>query len=367
MERNYQVDPLRGSILKQMLLFALPIAGAALLQILFSCADTIVIGRFGHENAISAIGVSAAMINLLVGSLTALEAGVTVVAGNLYGKGETGEVGELLHTLPLTALSLGIPLTLLVLALSGPILRLLHCPPEFFADARAYFCIYFLGVPFMVVFHLLAAVLQAKGNSFVPFLFQIGASVVNIGLNLLFVIAFDWNVAGVAISTAFSQLLSALALTLYLTRQRDETRLDLRRLTAFRHTRPVFSIGVPSALEGGVLNLSGVIISAAINRFPSAVIAGNTVATTMEGLMCISFVGFANASVVFISQNYGSGNLKRVRQTYWTTMIAVFCGAELLGAAIYFLSPWLTALFTTDAAIIECARLRMFYMCLFFG
>lgn len=367
MASRYEVNPLEGGILKNMLIFSLPIMGAALLHVLFSAADTAVLGNFGHEGAISAVGVSASLINMLIGGLTALSAGVTVTVGKLYGEGRKERVSALLHDLPLTGGALGAILTAAVILLSGRIMGWMNCPESIRKDALAYFRIYFLGVPFSVMFTFLSSVLQARGNSLVPLLYQTGASVMNVVLNLVFVIMFDWNVVGVAVATALSQAASFAALTVYMTRQKDELRMVPRAYTLFRHTGEVFRIGIPSSLEGVVLNLSGTIIMAAINRFDTDVIAGNTVATTIEGLMTISFVGMANASVVFISQNYGNGNYPRIRRVYHVTLASVFLGAEMLGVVIYLAAPYLIRLFTDQPAETSSALTRMFYMCLFFG
>lgn len=361
------INPLEGSILKGMLLFALPISISALLTMLFSCADTIVIGRFGHENAISAVGVSSSVLNLLVSGLTALAGGVTVTAGKYYGQGNDKKIRALLHTLPFTAFVLGTALSLCAICFSNRILTLLNCPAEIFHDAILYFRIYFLGVPLTAISCFLSSMLQARGNSYVPFFFQILASGINILLNLLFVIVFDWNVAGVAIATVLSQLWLAAAITIYMTKLSDELKLNLRELTVFQDTAHVLSIGIPSSLEGIVLNLSGTIISAVINRFDTAVIAGNTVAATIEGLMVLTFTGFANASAVYVSQNYGAGKTDRVWRTYRLTLATVFLLSELAGILTYLFSARLSALFTQDPAIIQSAQTRMFYMCLFFG
>ena len=360
MRTKLEVNPLQGSILKGMLIFALPISLSALLTMLFSCADTVVIGRFGHDGAISAIGASASILNFLVSGLTALSSGITVVFGKYYGERKPEQVTKLLHSLPLTALVLGGGLSLIVIVFSAPILRLMNCPEEILTDALVYFRIYFLGVPLTLLSTMLSAALQAKGNAYVPFFLEIGAASINILLNLAFVIGLDWNVFGVAIATVLSQLLLAGATMLFLCRQEDELKLDLGKLTLFAGLKPVFQVGIPASLEGIILNLSGVIIASVINRF-------DCVATSLEGLMVITFTGFANACTVFTSQNYGAKNMSRVRAVYRTTMLAVFSAAELAGIVLYLLSPQLVWLFTTDAAIAHYARIRMFYMCLFFG
>ena len=267
--KRFQTDPLHDPILKGMLILGMPVALSALLTMLFSCADTVVIGRFGHPGAITAIGVSASVLNLLVGGLTALAAGVTVTAGNLYGQGRKDRVRELAQTLPLTALFLGALLSIFALSASRPILLALNCPPQALADALVYFRIYFCGVPFTMVSTFLAALLQARGDSFTPFCLQMGASLLNILLNLLFVIVFDWNVAGVALATVISQFLLAAAVLFLMTRQENELKLDLLSCTFFHRTGSLFSIGIPSSLEGMVLNLSGVIIASVRAPVPS--------------------------------------------------------------------------------------------------
>lgn len=365
--KKFQTDPLHDPILKGMLILGMPVALSALLTMLFSCADTVVIGRFGHPGAITAIGVSASVLNLLVGGLTALAAGVTVTAGNLYGQGRKDRVRELAQTLPLTALFLGALLSLFALSASRPILLALNCPPQALADALVYFRIYFCGVPFTMVSTFLSALLQARGDSFTPFCLQMAASLLNILLNLLFVIVFDWNVAGVALATVISQFLLAAAVLFLMTGQENELKLDLLSCTFFHRTGSLFSIGIPSSLEGMVLNLSGVIIASVINRFDSAVIAGNSIATTLEGLIVVTFAGFENASAVFISQNCGAGRLDRVRKTYRITVAAVFLCAEGAGILIWLASPALLGIFTGDEAIRQAASVRLFYMCLFFG
>lgn len=367
MQRLGNVDPLRGPILKNMLLFSFPVMAVGLLQMLFSAADTAVIGRFGHEGAISAIGASSSVILLAGGGLTSLSAGVTVVLGQLFGSGEKDRVSKLLHALPLTGALLGVAAATLLILFATPILTLIHCPQALLSDARLYFRLYFAGLPFSMMLTFLAAALQAKGESLPPLLFSLGAAVLNVGLNLLFVVAFDWNLFGVALATVLSQAAGAVALMAYLSTRRDELRLRVRKLRVFQGTGRVFSLGVPSALEGMILNLSGVVIAAAINRFDAVVIAGNTIGNTLEGLVAVTFSALAGASAVFVSQNFGAGDLSRVRHTWRITLSATFLIAEILGVALYAVSPWVCRVFTEDAAVIEAARVRMRYMCLGYG
>ena len=367
MKRRLEVDPLHGPILKNMLLFGLPIVGSSILHVLFSAADTAVIGNFGHEGAISAIGVCMPVCHLLIAGLGALSGGVTIVFGRMYGRRETDKVSDLVQALPLTAFTLGAALAIVACVLSTPILRLVNCPESLFAEARVYFCIYFAAVPFSMTQYFLASVLQSRGNSFIPFVFQMSAAVVNIFINLIFVIVFDWNIAGVASATLFSQMLSSTAMVVFYTRQRDEIRLHLNRMRVFTGLGEVFRVGIPSSLEGMIINISGVVISAAINRFDPVVIAGNTLSGTLEGFMSISFVAFSSSGVVFISQNYGHRDLPRVRRIFRTTLAGVLIAGEVIGFLVYLASPYVLKIFSPDAGIIAYARVRLFYMCMFYG
>ena len=367
MRKINHVDPLHGPVLKNMMCFALPIMAVGLLSMLFSAADTAVIGRFGHEGAISAIGACSSLIMLIGGGVTALAGGVTIVLGQLYGREEKEQIHEIFRSLPLTALALGALTALLMIIPAKPLLRLIHCPEDLLADSAVYFRLYFGGMPFMVLNGFLAAGLEAKGDSVTPLIFSLGAALLNVLMNLLFVIAFDWNLFGVGIATLLSQGIESAAYLMYFTRRSDELGLGFSELILFQRTGKVFSLGVPSSLEGMILNLSGVIIAAAINRFDANVIAGNTIGNTLEGLVAVSFSALASASTVFISQNYGAGDLPRVKTVWQTSVATVFLIAESLGIVLYLLARKLCLIFTTDPSIIEAARTRMFYMCLFYG
>ena len=365
--KSMKVNPLEGKILPGMIRFSLPIMAVNLLSMLFSVADTAVIGRFGHRNAVSAIGASSAVIMLLVGALTALSVGVTTVVGNLYGKENKEAVNRTVNALLPTAFILGACLTLLVEIAAVPILQLIHCPSEIFDDALLYFRIYFAGVPFSLGYCFLSYSVQASGDSFHPLLIEMMAAALNIILNLLFVIVFDWNIFGVAVATVISQICSCLGIVIYMANKKDELHLSLKKQKAFTGLSDVFRMGIPSSLESIIMALTGVVISSFLNQFSPDVIAGNTIAQSIEGIITVSFVGFSAASVVFISQNYGAQNKKRILKSFYITMSVSFVLAELIGICVYLMRNDILRLFTTEHAIMETAGLRLFYMCVFFG
>lgn len=367
MKKTATIDPVRGKILPSMIKFSLPIMAVNLLSMLFSVADTAVIGRFGHENAVSAIGASSAVVMLLVGSLTALSVGVTTMIGNLYGKEDKEGISKAVNSLLLTALILGVCLTLVVEVAAVPILELVNCPPEVLDDALLYFRIYFAGVPLTLVYCFLSYAVQASGDSFHPLLIEMAAAILNVLLNLLFVIVFDWNILGVAVATVASQLLSCVVIIAYMRGKTDELHIDLKKQKAFTGMSDVFRIGIPSSIESIVMALTGVVISSFLNSFNPNVIAGNTISQSIEGIITVSFVGFSAASVVFIAQNRGAGNRERILQSFLITMGVSFVLAEMIGIAVYLLRGQVMLLFTTVPEIMEVAGIRMLYMCVFFG
>lgn len=364
---NQKIDPLHGSLLKNMLLFSLPVVGTAFLQVLFGSVDTMVIGRFGSENAMASVGAGASLINLIIGACMSLGTGVSILAGQKIGQGDEKSLSQLLHSLLLSALLLGALVAMPVIFLAEALLRSQHCPEGLLGNAVLYFRIYFLSMPFMMAFTFFSAVMHARGDSFRPFLIEVGCGALNLVLNLIFVVVCGWNVAGVAVATVLSQLLSAGAVTICFLREQGTFRLDFQKLTLFRGFGPVFRIGWPAALDSVVMSLSGVVIQSVVNRFPDDMISGNTVAASVEGLMCVAFIGFSSASVVFVSQCAGAGDWKRVRRVQRVATWMALALGEIIGVAVYAASWPLTGLYSDVDAIRQAAQVRMLFMCLPYG
>lgn len=367
MKKKFTVNPLSGSLLKGMFLFALPIMGVALMSTLFSVVDTIMIGKFGQPDAISAIGVSSSMISMLVGSVTGLSAGVIALLGKLYGENDTRKINAVIHSLPLSAFAIGSFLCIPAEFLSSCILNWLNCPETIYYDALVYFRIYFLAVPAMTVFNFLASAIQAKGDSFHPLLFEIISQIINVMLNLFFLIVLRLNVFGVVLATLISQYIGMFLILVYMMKKNDEQHILLKHLKLFTGTKEIWRLGIPASVEGIVLNITGVIIASFINAFDVDVIGGNTIAQSIESLIVISFIGFANAGVVFISQNYGNKNYKRVKTCFLHTLGLSFIIGEILGILVYIFSDYLLMLFTDEPAEMYYAKVRLSFMCLTFG
>ncbi len=365
-KKKLVADPLNGSIIKNMIIFALPLMGISLLYTLFGSIDTMVVGRFGHENAMSAIGVSQSVTWTIIGVVMSLSAGVSMVFGRMYGEGKKKEINELLQALPLSIFFLSVCLAAIAIILAPWILTAVNCPDNVMSDALIYFRLYFCMVPFMVTFSFMTSVVQSKGDSVTPMVFQIIAQVANLLMNLLFVIVFDWNLFGVALATVLCEVLAMTMMTVHLTRQKDELHLDLKHLKFFTGTKEIWEKGIPSSLEGFALNITATVLASFINGFSATIIAGNTVAGSIEGLMMMGFSGFEAASVVFIAQNLGAKDMKRVKKVFVTTVAFVSIICFSIGALCLLFAEPLTSLFTKDAAIQAAAIHRMQLICLFY-
>lgn len=365
--KNLAVDPLHGNVVTGMLLFALPIMGTVFLQMLFTSVDTMVIGRFGSDGAMAAVGACAAIINLIVSAVTGLGTGISILVGQKTGRADRAGVSRLLHSIPLSALCIGGLAAAAVIPVAPFLLEKMNCPPALLPRAVQYFRIYALSLPFMVCFQFLSSVSNAEGNSLLPFVTEASCGLLNLVLNLVFVICLGWDVAGVAIATVLSQACGAGAIFVNFVFFRKETAIQPQQLRLFAGFREVFHMGIPASLESVIMNLSGVVMQSAINRFPESVISGNAVGSSIEGLICVTFVGFSSAATVFISQNFAAGQITRTRQIQRSVTLSVLALGELVGLALYAGADLLTGLYTLDPMIAQAAKTRMAFMCLPYG
>lgn len=366
------INPLEGSIFKKMVLFALPIMGSSLLTTLFSSIDTLVIGNFGLDNSLSAVGINQSLIMLIIGNVTGLSIGFSAIIGKLYGKKDIKSISEIQQSVLLTSLVLGLIVMAVFIPLGKVLLKLINCPENILDRAYQYFWIYFSASPFLIYNSFENAVISAKGDSFHPLLLGLLASAVNVLLDLLFVIVFHWDVTGVATATLIAQLFNTVILIVFVQKKGEELKIRWKEQRAFKHLGPVFKLGIPTSLDGTIMNISGVLISSAINEFDVLAIDGNTASASLESLMSIAFVGFANAIIVFISQNYGNKNMKRVKKSFWTAVITALVLGETIGVVIYLCGRPLLGLFVSNsnpdkAKIIDYGLVRLKYMGLFYG
>lgn len=363
-ERHFlQMDMLNGSLLDKILLFALPLGASSILQALFNSADVAVVGRFAGSLAQAAVGCNASAINLLVNLFVGLSVGANAVIANYIGQKNERRVQETVHTVILLALYSGVIFMVLGQVIARPILLLMNTPQDVLIPAILYLKIYFVGMPFIMLYNFGSAVLRSKGDTRRPLYALMLSGVINVILNLFLVITFKLGVAGVAIATVASNVISAGMVLHFLMTEEMPFRLSLKKLT-FEKTvlARVLRIGLPAGIQGVVFPISNMCIQAGINSFGASAIAASTAALNFEYFSYYVINAFASTAVTFTSQNYGAGKKERCRKVFWLCMA---CSVLISGSLIVVFMLGrnsLIRIYTVDEAVITLALARMVHV-----
>ena len=346
-------DLRHGVLWKQILLFALPIAATSMLQQLFNSADVAVVGQFSaqKELALAAVGSTSSIVNLYITIFTGLAVGANVVIARLIGAEEEGEVRKAVHTSLVVAVLCGAVLMVVGECLAGPLLRWMDTPENIIHLARQYLQIYLLGAIFQMVYNFEAAILRANGDTRRPLLCL---------LNLVFVLLFHMDVAGVALATVIADGVGAGLLWHYLRRETGPIRVEPALLRLDRKLlRGILYIGIPAAIQGMMFNIANVIIQSGINRLGSDVVAASTIGVTAEIFVYYLLNSFGQASMTFNGQNYGAGNLRRCRSaTRWCLLLGGILSEAFALLLVVFGLPF-AGIYTSDAGIALLALTRM--------
>lgn len=362
--KSYEIDMCNGPLFSKILLFSLPLMLSGILQLLFNAADIVVVGRYTGNHALAAVGSTSALINLLVNLFVGLSVGVNVMVGKYYGARRDSEIHETVHTAVLTAVFAGAILMVIGVLLSRPMLQLMDTPEDVIDHSVLYMRIYFLGMIGTLVYNFGGAVLRGIGDTRRPLYILLAAGVVNVILNLVFVIRFDMGVAGVAIATVISQFLSA-ALVVYCLMKSDASyHLDIRELRIVPNKlMEMARIGVPAGMQGAVFSISNVLIQSSVNSFGSIAMAGNTAAGNLEGFVYMAMNTFHQAALSFTSQNYGAHKFKRIRKVLLICLGLVTVTGIVLGNGVYLAGNILLRIYSEDAQVIEYGMLRLSIIC----
>jgi len=354
-----------GAILPKLLQFSLPLMCSSILQLLFNAADIIVVGRYAGDNSLAAVGSNAALINLLVNLFMGLSIGSNILAARCCGAGDEDGLSKTVHTSILLALLSGLALAVIGVICAIPILRLMQAPSNILNLAAVYLRIYFLGMPATMLYNFGAALLRAVGDTRRPLYFLTCSGILNVALNLYFVIVWHMDVAGVALATVISQCLSAILVVGCLMREKGAVHLDLHKLKLDPlWLRQILRIGVPAGLQGVAFSLSNVVIQSAVNGFGEIVIAGNAAASNIEGFIYVAINSFYQANVAFTSQNLGAGKIGRIRRIF---CLALACGMTtgiVCGGLAVLFAPQLLHIYSPSDAVVEAGVARMSIVCL---
>lgn len=360
---SYRIDMLNGPLLGKITLFALPLAISTVLQQLFNSADIAVVGRFDSSQALAAVGSNNATINLLIGLFVGLSVGTNVLVAKYIGQREEERVQRAVHTSIVVALISGVFLLFLGQAASRPMLEFMEAPEDVIDLAVRYLRIYFLGVPFIMLYNFGSAILRSKGDSRRPLYCLFLAGVCNVFLNLALVIVFHLGVAGVAIATVVSNIISSSLVMWFLFHEEPLVRVSLRRLRLYAgEMKVIFSIGAPAGLQGMMFSLSNVAIQAAVNSFGSAAVAGSAAAVNFEFISFLLTDAFCQATTTFISQNFGAGNSERCRRIFWLGFAAAMLLKSSSVALCYTFRSPIISVFTVDPAVLPFAMARLRYV-----
>ena len=364
MARTYEMNMTSGPLLGKILTFSFPLMCSGVLQLLFNAADIIVVGRYTGHTALAAVGSTSALINLIVNLFVGLSVGANVLIARSYGAKNMDAVHKGVHTAMLTAVAGGVLLIFVGVAASRPMLTLMGTPDDVIDQATLYLRIYFVGAPSLLVYNFGAAILRAVGDTRRPLYFLTLAGVINVVLNLIFVIAFSLGVAGVALATILSQTVSAYLIVVCLQHNTGAFRLVLGELRIDpEHFREILRIGVPAGVQGMVFSLSNVLIQSSVNSFGSSVMAGNTAASNIEGFVYTCMNAVSQTSMSFVSQNVGAKRFGRVDQVVARCMLLSAAVGITLGASAYLAGRWLLTIYTSDAQVITYGLYRMSVVC----
>lgn len=360
MAKNHTMDLTSGGILPKMLRFSLPIMASGVLQLLFNAADIIVVGRFAGDNSMGAVGSTSALINLFTNLFIGLSVGVNVIAARSHGANSKDDMQDIVHTSILLSLICGAALAVIGAVFAPEMLKLMETTEAQLPLAVTYLRIYFLGMPAMMVYNFGSAVLRAVGDTKRPLYFLVTAGVINVLLNLLFVIILKMDVAGVALATVISQCISASLIVLCLVKESGAIHLDFKKLRLHGLVmRAVARVGLPAGFQGMIFSLSNVVIQSSVNLFGETVVSGNSAAMSIEGFIYMAMNTFYQAAISFTGQNIGAKQYRRIPRILLCSQGCVIVTGLVLGWTAYFFGSPLLSIYSNSTEVITAGMVRI--------
>lgn len=360
------IDMLNGSIWNKLPRFALPVAATAILEQLFNASDVAVVGNFtgeGSTAAVAAVGANSPIIGLIVNLFVGIALGANVVIAHAVGQGEKETVQKAVHTSVLVALLGGLMVALLGELAAAPLLRMLNVPDDVLPLALLYLRIYLAGMPVILLYNFEAAIFRSVGETKIPLIALAASGVLNVVLNIFFVVVLKMTVNGVAIATVISNAVSSLLLYLHLRKTALDIHLEPRQLRIDASALgSILRIGLPAGIQSAVFAAANIVIQSAINSLGTVVMAASSAAFNIEVMTYYILNSFTQACTTFVGQNFGAGQLKRCKKTL---LLCLFEGAIALGcgiAAILFFGRSLVALFNSDPEVVANGYLRLLYI-----
>ena len=355
-----EIDMLHGPLFMKMIMFTLPLAASSILQQLFNSVDVAVMGRFASSQALAAVGSNAPVISLLINLFMSVSMGANVIISNHIGQNDRRSIRDAISTVGLVAIVSGLLMMVVGILVARPILTMMDTPADVLDMAVTYLRIFFLGIPFFMIFDFGSAILRSMGDTRRPLYILVAAGIVNTILNLVFVIIFHMGVAGVAIATSIANAVSAALIIYLLLHEKEPYRLRPKKLyIEWKELKRMLQIGVPAGLQGMVFSVSNVLLQASINGYGSDAIAGSAAAVNFE-YYCYFIIGaFNGAAISFTGQNYGAGLNHRVKRIFAICLFMGFVGCAALNWFFIWQEDFFLRLFTDSPAVIAFGKTRM--------
>ena len=354
------MDMTRGSLLPAILKFTLPLLLTGTLQLLYNAADIVVVGRFASDNSLAAVSSTGALINLIVNVFMGLSVGASVVVAQNFGAGRYRDVSEAVHTAITVALISGVAVGIFGFFASKGMLQLMDSPDDVIDLSALYVKIYFLGMPANMLYNFGSAIMRAVGDTKRPLYYLTFSGLINVLLNLVFVIVLHMDVAGVALATIISQIISAFLVIRYLLKTDGVVKLEISKLRIHMDKlKTIVAVGLPAGIQGSLFSISNVIIQSSVNGFGAAAMAGNGAAGNIEGFIYVAMNSLHQAAVTFTGQNYGAKQYNRIKTVCFECMGLVATVGFVMGLLMRLFAPYLLSIYTDNPAEIELGVVRM--------
>lgn len=363
--KSYEMDLSTGSLWKKLFIYSVPLMFSNILQIVFNMADVAVVGKFAGSIALGSVGSTSTLVMLTTGLMIGLASGVNAITALYIGSKNKQNIQETIHTSALICLGMGVLIMTLGIAFSNAILSLMNTKDVLMPGALLYFRIYMLGSPALALYNFGNAVLSAAGDTKRPLVYLSFSGVVNIVLNLVFVIVFHMDVAGVALASIIAQYISAflILLALFKSKETVSLRLEHLRFTPDKAKR-VLKIGIPSAFQYAIFAIANIFVQTSVNSFDHVMVEGNSAASNSDSLVYDMMAAFYTGCTSFIAQNLGAGKKERILKSYLIALFYSFALALILGIGLYIFRYPFLSLFTNDSAVIEAGSIRLSIMAL---
>ena len=363
--RNYEIDMCNGPLTRKIITYCIPLALSGILQLLYNAADIIVVGRFTGPTALAAVGSTGSLINLIVNLLIGLSVGASVCVANFYGAGREKDVRETVHTAMLISVIGGVIVAVVGMVFAKTFLGWMGSPDDVIDQATLYLRIYFAGMPLTMAYNFASAIFRALGDTKRPLYYLAVSGLVNVILNLIFVIVFKMGVAGVATATVVAQAVSTTLIILCMIRSHSVIHLqrDMLRIHGDK-LKEIVRVGLPAGLQGTIFSISSVLIQSSINSFGSIAIAGNSASSNLEGFMYTSMNSVYQAALSFAGQNMGARKYSRLKQVL-CNCLAIVTGIGIgMGAIMYLFRYQLLGIYSSDMDVINFGIERLELFCL---